>query len=136
MAWAVPRGAADPEASWRFIRAMSAPQTWLAGARTRMAAAKAEERRFEPLFTANKDADIAIWSSLYEPSGQNGFDLAVQAVRSMQETGFVVPPNAAPRDVRAAWMRGVRRVLRGEARPAEAMREANAVAQAALDAAG
>jgi multiple sugar transport system substrate-binding protein len=101
-----------------------------------LVAAKAEGRRFEPLYTANRDADVAIWASVYEPSGRPVFDGAVQAVRAIQETGFVVPPNAAPREVRTAWMRGVRRALRREVKPDAAMREANAQAQAALDAAG
>ncbi len=136
MAWAIPRGAADPETSWRFIRTVSSPDAWLAGAKARMAAARAANRRFEALYTGNKVADAAIWSTVYEPSGQPFFDQAVQAIRFIQETGFVVPPNAAPLEVRAAWIAGTRRALRGNQQPAAALREANAVAQAALDAAG
>lgn len=135
MAWAVAAGSRDPRGAVAFARTMTAPETWIAGARARAAAARESGRRFEAMYTANKVADHAIWMSVYEPSGLPVFDAAAQVIRSIQETGFVVPPNAAPREVRAAWMSGTKRALRGEHGPARAMKQANRIAQAALDAA-
>ncbi len=135
MAWVIPTDAHDAERSFAFAWAMSRPETWVAGARARAAAARSERRRFEEPYTANKVADLQIWTTVYEPSGRRLWDAAVQVVRTYQETGFAIPPNAAPREVRAAWISGVRRALGPSGRPTAAMREANQRAQAALDAA-
>jgi multiple sugar transport system substrate-binding protein len=136
MAWAVPARAPHPGRSFAFAWAMARPETWVVGAQARAAAARAAGRRFEEPATANKDADLAIWQTAAEPMGHRIWDTAVQVVRTFQETGFVVPPNAAPRAVRAAWVAGVKRALSGEVAPLVAMRAANRQAQAALDAAG
>jgi multiple sugar transport system substrate-binding protein len=136
MAWGVPAAAADPARSFALAWSMSRPETWVAGAKARAASARADGRRFEEPATGNKDADLAIWKTVAEPSGQRVWDAAVQVIRTYQETGFVVPSNAAPRQVRAAWIAGVKRALQTEVTPLVAMRAANQRAQEALDAAG
>jgi multiple sugar transport system substrate-binding protein len=135
MAWAIPTGARDPERAFAVARAMTAPDTWVAGAQARRAATREAGRRFEALYTANKVADHAIWTTIYEPSGVHVFDQGAQVIRSIQETGFVVPTNGAPQEVRAAWITGTNRALRGLETPARALERANRRAQAALDAA-
>src|SRR5205814_8015468 len=136
MAWTVAAGARNSEAAFAFARVMTSPEAWVAAAKARKATADAAGRRFEAFYTANKVADHAIWTTVWEPTGNLVWDQAAHVIRSIQATGFIVPPNAAPRPVRAAWIAGARHALRGDQGPARALQHANRTAQAALDAAG
>jgi multiple sugar transport system substrate-binding protein len=136
MAWAIANGARNSGGAFSFARVMTSPDAWVAGAQARRAATQAAGKRFEAFYTANKVADHAIWTTVWEPSGNLVWDQAAHVIRSIQETGFIVPPNAAPREVRAAWIAGTRHALRGDQGPARALKQANRRAQAALDAAG
>jgi multiple sugar transport system substrate-binding protein len=132
-AWAIPRGAQNQALACRWMRSMTRPATWVAAARQRLAARKAQGAPFLPVWTANREADRQIVRNVYEPQGNRDFNRAVNMLLRVQGSGFIVPANAAGQEFRTIWMEAVTRVLNGQQSAAAALRQADRLAQAALD---
>ncbi|MFY1691918.1 ABC transporter substrate-binding protein [Plantactinospora sp. WMMB782] len=132
-AWAIPKGAKNPEAACEFAKRMTATDTWVAAAKARVAARQASGAPFTGLYTGNVEADRRIMSEVYRPSGNPRFDQAVQTIVSVQEHAFTIPASRAGAEFDKAWMDAVNRVLSGQSEPAEALRRAQSEATAALD---
>ena len=131
-AWAIPRGADNQALACRWMKSMTAAATWVRAARARLAARKAQGAPFLPVWTANSAADRQIVRNVYEPQGNRDFNRAVNMILRVQAAGFIVPASAAGNEFQTAWMDAVNRVLNGQS-PAAALRQADRVAQAALD---
>jgi multiple sugar transport system substrate-binding protein len=112
---------------------MTATATWVRAARARLAARKAQGAPFLPVWTANSAADRAIVRQVYEPQGNRDFNRAVNMILRVQAQGFIVPASAAGNEFETAWRDAVNRVLNRQQTPAQALRQADRVAQAALD---
>ena len=132
-AWAIPRGADNQALACRWMKSMTAAATWVRAARARLAARKAQGAPFLPVWTANSAADRQIVRNVYEPQGNRDFNRAVSMILRVQASGFIVPASAAGNEFQTAWMDAVNRVLNGQQSPAAALRQADRVAQAALD---
>jgi multiple sugar transport system substrate-binding protein len=132
-AWAIPKGAKNPDAACRFAKTVTEASTWVAAAKARVAARARKGLPFTGLYTGNKLADEQIFGEIYKPSGQAKFDQAVQTVLAVQEVAFATPPSPAGAEFQKAWQDAVNRVLAGQQEPAEAMERAQREAQAALD---
>lgn len=132
-AWAIPKGAKNPDAACRFAKTMTEAATWVAAARARAEARAKKNLPFTGLYSGNKVADEQVFGEVYKPSGQAKFDEAVQTVLGVQEAAFATPPSPAGAEFQKAWQDGVNRVLTGQMEPAEAMERAQGEAQAALD---
>jgi multiple sugar transport system substrate-binding protein len=132
-AWAIPRGADNQALACRWMRSMTATNTWLRAAEARKAARKAQGAPFLPVWTANKNADRQIVRRIYEPQGNRDFNRAVAMLLRVQAHGFIVPASAAGNEFETAWRDAVNRVLNRQQSPAAALRQADRVAQAALD---
>jgi multiple sugar transport system substrate-binding protein len=132
-AWAIPRGADNQALACRWMRSMTATTTWVRAARARLAARKAQGAPFLPVWTANSAADRAIVRQVYEPQGNRDFNRAVNMILRVQAQGFIVPASAAGNEFETAWRDAVNRVLNGQQSPAAALRQADRVAQTALD---
>lgn len=132
-AWAIPRGAANPEAACAFMKTMTAPETWVAAAQTR-AEMRAESGAINTgVYTGNSIADEMIFGDIVGPSGNETFDNGVQTILGVQENAFAIPANPAGAEFRQAWQDAVNRVLNGEQSAQEALDQAQQEAQAALD---
>jgi multiple sugar transport system substrate-binding protein len=131
--WAIPRGADNQALACRWMKSMTAAATWVRAARARLAARKAQGAPFLPVWTANSAADRQIVRNVYEPQGNRDFNRAVNMILRVQTSGFIVPASAAGNEFQTAWMDAVNRVLNGQQSPAAALRQADRVAQAALD---
>jgi multiple sugar transport system substrate-binding protein len=132
-AWAIPTGAANPEAACAFIKTMTSPEAWMAAAQER-ADLRAEAGTINTgVYTGNQVADEQIFGDIVQPSGNEAFDHGVEVILSLQENAFAVPANPAGNEFRQAWMDAVNRVLNGEQTAQEALDQAQAEAQAALD---
>ena len=131
-AWAIPKGAPEPEAACRFAKAMTETDTWLEAAQARIEARKTEGGTFTGLLTGNKEADDKI-RELVQPSGSEVWDDAVEATYLANDHTFSMPANPAGNEFEQAWQDGVNRVLNGQQSPEEAMAQAQDEAQAALD---
>jgi multiple sugar transport system substrate-binding protein len=134
-AWAIPKGAKNPDAACAMIKVMTDPQTWTKAAQARVAARTAEGKSYTGTYTANTAADDMIFNTVRQPSGSAVFDDAVKTVLSVQDAAFAVSPNLAGNEVHQAWTDAVNRVLNGQQTPEEALKQAQQEAQAALDAA-
>jgi multiple sugar transport system substrate-binding protein len=132
-AWAIPKGAKNPDAACRFAKTMTEASTWVAAARARAEARAKKDLPFTGLYSGNKVADEQVFGEVYKPSGNAKFDDAVQTVLGVQEVAFATPPSPAAAEFQKAWQDGVNRVLTGQLEPAEAMERAQNEAQAALD---
>jgi multiple sugar transport system substrate-binding protein len=132
-AWAIPQGAANPDAACEFARVMTHPDTWVAAATARAEARAAEGQTFTGVYTGNRVADERIFGDIYEPSGNAAFDNAVDTILAVQDVGFAMPANPAGAEFRQAWQDAVNRVLNGEQTAQEALDQAQEEAQLALD---
>jgi multiple sugar transport system substrate-binding protein len=132
-AWAIPKGAKNPNAACQFAKTMTEASTWLAAAKARVAARAKKGLPYTGTYTGNKAADEQIFGEIYKPSDNPKFDQAVQAVLGVQDVAFATPASPAGAEFQKAWQDGVNRVLTGELEPAAAMDRAQREAQAALD---
>jgi multiple sugar transport system substrate-binding protein len=134
-AWAIPADSPNPSAACTFATTMVHLDSWMAAAQARADAREKDGLQFTGLLTGNKEADARIREELVEPSGEENWDGAVEAMYEANDNTFSFPANPADADFRTAWQDAVNRVLNGQAEPAEALAEAQEKAQAALDSA-
>jgi multiple sugar transport system substrate-binding protein len=134
--WVVPKGARNPGTACQWMKTMTAADTWIAAARARADKRAKEGKVNIGTFTGNARADDVIFSQVVKPSGHRAFDEAVKTIRSVQQDGFVVPQSGAAAEFTNAWQAAATRVLLGQQDPGKALRQAQAEAQRAIDAAG
>lgn len=132
-AWAIPTGAANPEAACAFMTTMSSPAAWERAAQVRADLRAESGGTYTGTYTGNTVADEAIFGNLVQESGNANFDEAVQVILSVQDSAFSTPANPAGAEFRQAWTDAVNRVLNGEQSAQEALDQAQEEAQAALD---
>lgn len=132
-AWVITKGAKNPDAACRFVKQMTATDTWFAAAKARAEARKAANLPFTGVWTGNANADKKIFDELYQPTGNKRFDDAVATIRSAQDAAFAMPASPAGAEFDKAWTDAVNRVLSGQAQPAQALGRAQQEATAALD---
>lgn len=138
-AWAIPVNAEDPQLACRYAVTMTGVDAWVDAARSRIATGNADDKQFTGLLTANRVADARIERMALDQAAQQGRgadDQWVQAVRAIytaNEHAVSAPANPAAAEFAKAWQDGVNRVLNGQATPEQAMRDAQRVAQRALD---
>lgn len=133
-AWAVPRGASDPEASCQFVSYMHTLDTWMIGARARKEEALAEGGYFIPALTAHKEADLQQIEELYEPISEN-VDAAVRLFPELLDASVNRPSSESPasnelNDILTQV--GTMPALRGETEPADALGQADQEAEDAI----
>ncbi len=131
-AWAIPKGSADPEAACRFAKAMTATDSWIKAAQARIKLRAKDGGLFTGLLTGNAEADQQI-HDLIEPSGDEKWDSAVEAIYEANDHTFSMPANPAGEEFEAAWQDAVNRVLNGQQDPQSALEQAQKNAQQALD---
>jgi multiple sugar transport system substrate-binding protein len=131
--WAIPRGADDPDLACKWMKAMTAVDTWVAVAKNRLDTRRRQNRAFTGLYTANTRADVKIYEDIYQPMGKRQFDTAVQLLVQAPRYAFAMPPSPASAQVRQAWIDGINRVLEGKQSPRAALNQAQREAQKAID---
>jgi multiple sugar transport system substrate-binding protein len=130
-AWAIPKGAKNPEAACRFAKTMTLVDTWKAAAGVRLAKRKKDGKPFTGILTANDRADAEIRKML--TSGGAPWDAGVKAVYDANDHNFSLPANPADSEFKSAWQDAVNRVLNGQDTPQAALGKAQKIAQTALD---
>jgi multiple sugar transport system substrate-binding protein len=132
-AWAIPKGADEPEAACSFMKSMTEVDAWLAAAQERVKVRTAKKLPFTGLWTGNADADRQILDEVYKPSGTAWLDEGVTVIAELQDRAFALPPTPAGAEVKKAWTDATNDVLAGKATAQEALAQAQKEAQAALD---
>jgi multiple sugar transport system substrate-binding protein len=130
-AWAIPAGAANPEAACRWARVMTAVDSWEAAAQARLDLRNEEGKPFTGLLTGNAEADDLIQGMV--TSGGEPWDTAVEAMYEANDHTFALPASPADAEFETAMQDAVNSVLSGEAEPADALAQAQETAQKALD---
>jgi multiple sugar transport system substrate-binding protein len=133
--WAIPRGAKDPDLACKWMKAMTAVDTWVAVAKNRLNVRRAANppRAFTGLYTANTRADIKIFQDIYQPLGRRWYDDAVQKLYTVPRYGFALPPSPGSAELRQAYIDAINRALAGTQSPKAALDQAQREAQAAID---
>jgi multiple sugar transport system substrate-binding protein len=131
--WAIPRGARDADLACKWMKAMTAVDTWVAVARDRLNLRKRQGRAFTGLYTANSRADVAIYEDVYQPLGRRQFDSAVRLLVQSSRYAFALPPSPASAQFRQAYIDAINRVLTGRQTPRQALNQAQREAQTAID---
>lgn len=131
-AWAIPANTENAAAACRYIRVMTAVDSWVAAAEARKEARAESGLAFTGVLTGNTVADDAI-RQLIEPTGSDVWDAAIEAMYEANDNTFSLPANPADAEFKTAWQGAVNKVLNGESEPKEALAAAQEEAQAALD---
>ena len=135
-AWAIPVGAANPEAACEFMRVMTETETWVTAAQAQADFRAESDLPYTGAYTANTEADEQIFGEIVEPTGNEAFDNAQDVILEVQDNAYVLPAAPAAAEFDTAWRDAVQRVLDGEQTAEEALMQADQEAQEALDAAG
>jgi multiple sugar transport system substrate-binding protein len=134
-AWAIPKGAKHPDQACEFAKVMTAADTWVAAAKARAAALRKEGGYYLGTNTGNSVADERIRTEVFTPTGVPALDNGVKVLQQAQDSAIALPATYAGAEFEKAYTDATTRVLEGSQTPAEALKQAQAEAQKALDAA-
>jgi ABC-type glycerol-3-phosphate transport system substrate-binding protein len=134
-AWSIPTNAKDPEAAWEFIKFMNADETWLQGANADKASREEQGQFYIPSLTGNRHVDQLLIDEVYEPIDPK-FDDAVRLFPELLAQSANRPVSKSPvggqlQDILV--QEGVLPALRGEMDAQQALTQADASAQNAID---
>jgi len=133
LTWSVPAGAKNVDAACAMAATMTATDTWTKVAQIRADQRKADKKPFTGTFTGNKAADDKIFNQIVDLSAMPQFAEAVKTTISVSDQAFAMPATGGATDFEKAWRDAVNRVLNEGADPAQALKDADATAQEALD---
>lgn len=136
LAWALPKGGANQEAACKFMKTMTATDTWVAAAKASKADREKSGGAYTGTFTANVEADEQIMDEVYEPTGHEDLDAATQLILDVQDAAISDPMSPAGAEIKKAWEDAVLRALEGEQSAQEALDQAQQEAERALENAG
>jgi multiple sugar transport system substrate-binding protein len=114
---------------------MTGKDAWIAASKARAAARQAENKPYTGTYTGNKAADDEIFNSIVNLSAMPKFAEAVKTTIAVSDRVYAIPATAGSIDFEKAWRDAWTRVA-GGADPAQALKEADATAQNALDSGG
>ncbi|MCP2262172.1 multiple sugar transport system substrate-binding protein [Streptoalloteichus tenebrarius] len=132
LAWAIPQGARNRAAACRLVREMTTPDAWVAAATAKRDARLARGLHYTGTYTAHVAADERIRAEVLRPTGLDWLDEGIRVIERAQGVAFALPASPAGAEVKRAWEDAVTRALGGRASPADALREAQQRATAAL----
>ena len=107
--WAIPRGAQNADLACKFMKSMTAVNTWKAVAKSRYDLRKRQGRAYTGLYTANTKADVKVYEDIYQPVGNKDFDDAVSLL--------VRAPRYALRSAAVARQHGIQAGVDGRDQP-------------------
>jgi len=136
LTWAIPEGAANPDAACAMAAKMTETETWVDVSKQRKELRDADNQPYTGTYTASKAADDEIFNNVVDLSDMPQFDEAVKVAVGVQDAAYAIPPTAASVAFENAWRDAVNRVLNEGADPAEALADADQTAQDELDSGG
>jgi multiple sugar transport system substrate-binding protein len=133
--WFITSGAKNPDAAWEFIKYMNTIDTWMYGARSVKAYRQQNNSPYFPSLTGNREADQKQIDELYESINEN-FDNAVQLFPQLLEASHyrqIANSEVGGQLDQIMQDEGVIPALAGEKSAEDALNDANAAAQDAID---
>jgi multiple sugar transport system substrate-binding protein len=131
-AWCVPKGAKNAETAVRWMKTVTATDTWLKAAAAREQTVEKNHTMFTGLWTGRADADHQIKTKYVKPSDNPGFDQAVKSYYESTEYAFAIKPSKASSEIKTAWTDAANRVLSGSQTAARALKQAQGEASGAF----
>ncbi len=131
--WAIPRGSKNQDLACKWMKSMTAVNTWLTVARERLNLRRRQGRAFTGLYTANTAADRKIFEDVYQAIGKPQFDNAVKLLVQAPRYAFALPSSPASQQLRQAYIDAINRVLAGQQTPRVALDQAQREAQDAIN---
>jgi multiple sugar transport system substrate-binding protein len=132
-AWVVPKGAKNVDAACKWAKTLTSVETWNKAAEARMQTVAKDKSFFTGLFTGNKVADDQIKAKYLKPSGDAGFDQAINNYYSVLDVAKSMNPSSAGAEIEAAWKNAVGKALGGTVTPQAALDQAQSEAKTAFD---
>jgi multiple sugar transport system substrate-binding protein len=133
-AWAIQVNAKNKDDACEFMKSVTSAEAWIAAARARAEARAAAGEQYTGTYSGNSVADETIFGELAneETAGRSwpGVDILVRGMPNAYE----FPPIPGGAEFERAWQDAVRRVLEEGVPASEALGDADAEAQAAIDA--
>src|SRR3954447_3889508 len=136
LTWAIPEGAKNMDAACAMAAAMTSKDYWVKASQLRADQRKKDKKPYTGTFTGNKAADDEIFNNIVDLSAMPQFADAVKNTIGVSDHAFAIPPAAGGTEFEKAWRDAVNKVLNEGADPAQALKDADATAQQALDAGG
>jgi len=133
-AWSIPKGAKNPAAACKWMKAMTSVSTWMAAATNRAKLRADKHQPYTGIFTGNAVADQQIFAKTYKPINKY-FDSAIHTVLAVEKYSFAIPSSPASAEFQDAWMNAVNRVLQGQQTPKQALDQAQKEAVKAINSA-
>ncbi|WP_051941194.1 extracellular solute-binding protein [Phaeacidiphilus oryzae] len=131
--WAIPKGAEHLKAACTFIATMTSTKAWVHAAEAKAKQVRDGGGLYTGDVTGNIAADRIIEKDVWKPTGKPAFDQATRTLYAIAPKAFAVPANSAGEEFQNAWQSAINRVLSGEQTPRQALDQAQAEAQSALD---
>jgi len=131
--WAIPTGTENYAAACEFIRVVTRPEAWIAAAQVRADARAETGEPFTGTFTANEEANDAIFSSLVTEENAGAYYPHVQKVVELMPDARALPAVPNGGEFQRVWQEAVRRVLDEGVPAAQALADAQVEAQDAID---
>lgn len=131
-ALAIVEGTDDFAAACAYAATVTGRDAWVRAATDRAEARAAEGRPNTGTFTANRDANDAIFGEIIDLSESPVFQAAVETTLSLHDKAFALPASPAGTEFVDAMTEGVNQVLSGTA-AADALAQADQDAQDAID---
>jgi multiple sugar transport system substrate-binding protein len=125
----------NQDAACAYITAVTSTEAWINAATQRATEAKGKNQIQTGTSAGNKAAEQQIFSSIVDVGSNTTFKNAIDAYYGTFDSAFEVPGTKAADDFRNAWVDGINAALSGQKDPAAAMKDAQQVAQQAIDAA-
>ncbi len=125
----------NKDAACAYITTVTSTEAWINAATQRAQDAKSKNQIQTGTSAGNKAAEQQIFSSIVDVGNNTTFKNAIDAYYGTFDSAFEVPGTKAADDFRTAWVNGVNAALSGQKDPATAMKDAQQVAQQAIDAA-
>jgi multiple sugar transport system substrate-binding protein len=132
-AWVVPKGAKNLDAACKWAKTLTSVDTWNKAAEARMQTVTKNKSFFTGLFTGNKTADEQIKAKYLKPTGDAGFDQAINNYYNSLDVAKALNPSPAGAEIDAAWKSQVAKALAGQATPQAALDQAQKDAKTAYD---
>ena len=136
LTWAIPDGAKNIDAACAMASTMAGKDAWIAASKARAEQRKKDNKPYTGTYTGNKAADDEIFNTIVDLSAMPKFADAVKATVAVSDKAFAIPPTGGSVDFEKAWRDAWNRDANEGADPVQALKDADATAQNALDSAG
>lgn len=131
--FAIPKGSKNPAAACAFAIKVTSPEAWQAAGKARAAKAASKGSLVTGLFTGSPVADQAIRKEFVKPTGNAGFDEAINTSYAALDHTFSFGGSAVSAEIDQALQNAVTVSLSGEKSPEQALSEAQATAMRAWE---